>query len=264
MIIRRILSMSLFLGLILSVPCNEAWARTVEYDSQEIKVFVKPGEPTQIKFPGLIAGGFKSNKSSIDLDRNEEDLIIFARESLVDTGEVLIVRLKDGRSFSVRVMKSGNTNPRDDVVEIDDVRLLQDNSEEEKPYDEKTFNYAPPNRVNGLIRELILLAEFGKSSIPGYRVSERYRGDKVLDDGTLVAKIDKIMIGPTLWGYVIDVENLLDIPQKLDPASFRIDGTRAISASNWELSPRPLNAEQRLAKGHKSKVYVVTRPIPRK
>ena len=65
--------------------------------------------------------------------------------------------------------------------------------------------------------------------------------------------------GPNLRGYVLDVKNLLDTTQKINPASFRIDGTRAISANSWELAPRPLTAEQEIARKDAIKVYVVTR-----
>ena len=109
------------------------------------------------------------------------------------------------------------------------------------------------------MRDMILVAEFGKPSIAGYKVSERYKGETVLRDGTLVAKIDQIFLGSKFWGYVIDTSNLLDQTQRLNPASFRIDGTRAISASRWELTGRPLNIEQQLAGKDKTKVYVITK-----
>ena len=66
-------------------------------------------------------------------------------------------------------------------------------------------------------------------------------------------------MGPKLWGYVLDAENLLDQTQQINPASFRIDGTRAISANHWEIAPRPLTIEQEVAKRHKAKIYIVTR-----
>jgi hypothetical protein len=109
------------------------------------------------------------------------------------------------------------------------------------------------------MREMALVAEFGKGQIPGYQVSEKFKGQTVVSDGALLAKIDRIFIGANLWGYVLDTTNLLDQSQKLNPATFRIDGTRAISASNWELSARPLNVEQQVAGKHNAKVYIVTR-----
>jgi hypothetical protein len=111
-----------------------------------------------------------------------------------------------------------------------------------------------------LVRELILVAEYGKQrNIPGYRRSNKYTGETVMHDGSIEAKIDEIFMGPDYWGYVLNVENLLDTTQKLNPASFRLDGTRAVSAQRWELSARPQTAEQRLAKKHVAKVYIVTR-----
>ncbi|MFN4895359.1 MAG: hypothetical protein ACK5HO_06205, partial [Pseudomonadota bacterium] len=60
-------------------------------------------------------------------------------------------------------------------------------------------------------------------------------------------------------GYVLDASNLLDQSQKLNPATFRIDGTRAISASNWELAARPMTIEHQVSGRDQAKVYIVTR-----
>jgi hypothetical protein len=109
------------------------------------------------------------------------------------------------------------------------------------------------------MREMALVAEFGKASIPGYQVSDKFKGQTVVSDGSIIAKIDRIFVGPNLWGYVLDASNLLDQSQKINPASFRIDGTRAVSASNWELSARPMTVENQIAGREKAKVYIVTK-----
>jgi TraK protein len=240
---------------------TSAEARDLEYNSGEVSVYVTPGEPTQIQFPGVISGGFKKKMSSVSLDRKNSDLIIFARENLSKQGEAVIVRLEDGRSYSIRIEPSTTEKPRDDVVKIDDLRssFVSGSEEEEPPYKEKTFGYAPPSQVSGLMREMVLNAEFGKDAISGYRVSTRHKGETVLNDGTLHATIERIYIGRNLWGYVLDAENLLDTSQKLNPASFRLDGTRAVSAQFWELAPRPLDVEQQIAGRHKARVYIITK-----
>ena len=101
--------------------------------------------------------------------------------------------------------------------------------EEEAPaYAEQKFPPARADQVSGLMRELMLLAEFGKGSIPGYQRSDKYRGEVVLDDGALKATIDTIYIGSRYWGYVLDAQNSLDTAMKINPATFRLDGTHAI------------------------------------
>ena len=237
-----------------------AFARDITYSSDEVAVYVTPGEPTQVRLPGAISGGLKRKASALSLQPNDDTLVMFASEAINDSGEAIIVRLKDGRSYSLRVRRADDTNRRDAMVNVKDERsaVLSDPSEE-PGYIERKFDSASPQLVSGLMREMVLVAEFGKKSIPGYRVSERYKGEPVLNDGTLVATIDKIFMGPNLWGYVLDTSNMLDTSQKLNPASFRLDGTRAVSAKNWELSPRPVNAEQRISGGSQSKVYIVTR-----
>lgn len=246
------------LSALLTLP---AFGRDVEYKSGEISVRVNPGEPTEVQFPGAISGGFKRKLSSLSIDKKDSDLIVFASEAISESGEAIIVRLTDGRSYSLRVQRASPESPRDDVVKVSDERgaLLAASSEEEPIYSEKKLSYAPPSQVSGLVREMVLLAEFGKQQVPGYRMSEQYRGEVVINDGTMKATIDKIVMGPALWGYVIDAENLLDVPQTINPASFRLDGTRAVSMQTLELAGRPLTAEQQLAGKHKVKVYIVTK-----
>lgn len=248
----------------LLIQGGQAFARDVEYKNTEIAVHVNPGEPTQIQFPGEVTGGFKKSASALSIQKKDHDLIVFANEKISDQGEAIIVRLKDGRSYSVRVHKASGESPRDDVVRVEDGRgsILQGDEEEDEEGivpKEKKFDKAPPTQVAGLMREMVLAAEFGKSGIPGYRVSERHKGEAVLSDGTIQATIDKIFIGPNLWGYVIDAKNMLDQTQKINPAAFRLDGTRAISVTNWELSPRPINIEEQISGKHNSKVYIITK-----
>ena len=244
--------------LIFSAP---SYARDIEYADEELSVRVAPGEPTQIRFPGIVAGGYKKSHSSLSLEKKDGDLIIFANERIDETGEAIVVRLQDGRSYSVRMQRATADNPRDDVLRIRDKRgsILSSEEEDAPIYREKRHEYAPPTVVSGFMRELVLSAEFGKQKISGYQVTEQYKGETVLNDGTVAATIDRIYIGPNLWGYVLDVQNMLDIEQKINPASFRLDGTRAISFKNWELAPRPLNTEQEIAGKDRTKAYIVTR-----
>ncbi len=252
-----VFSLMIALGVLAAAPCQ---AREIEYQDGEVTINVNPGEPTEIRFPGVIKGGYKKELSALSLDRKDTDLIVFATEGLTENGEAIIVRLDDGRSYSLRVRLADQMHPRDDVVKIEDGRHTQADEEEELAlYKEGKFEYAPSSTVGGFMREMMLVAEFGKASIPGYRVSDRYKGETVLQDGAIQATIDRIFIGPNMWGYVLDARNLLDQTQQLNPASFRLDGTRAISADRWELAPRPLTIEQQVAGKDSAKVYIITK-----
>lgn len=251
------------LGLLVCGLHQVADARDLEYGGREISVYVKPGEPTQIQFPGVISGGFKKKQSSLNLDRKGTDLVIFGQDTLTEGGEAIIVRLDNGKSYSIRVQRASPEYPRDDMVRIEDSLtsgVSSGNDDDDQPaHEEKKFDYAPPNQVSGLMREMVLNAEFGKTGITGYRISEIHRGETVLSDGTIMAKIDRIFIGPNLWGYVVDAENVLQTSQKIDAGSFRIDGTLAISAKDWELAAQPLTTEQQVANKHRTKLYIITR-----
>ena len=245
---------------VIAITANDAEAREVRYDGSEQTVYVKPGEPTQISFPSKISGGFKRKNSSVKLERQENYLVMFARPDLLPEGEAIIVHLDDRRTYSIRVRPSSQSYPRDSKVTIIDDTLPEVEVEEEAINQNAPRRFAPPSVISGLVREMILVAEFGnRKGINGYKRSNRYSGEVVYHDGSLKATIDEIFMGPNLWGYVINVENLLDTAQRINPATFRMDGTRAITAENWELAPRPVTAEQKLANTHLGKVYVVTR-----
>lgn len=242
---------------------NPAYGRDVEYSSGsgEIPVWVNVGEPTEVIFEGgRIKNGFKNRNAGIDLDRKDSSLIIFGKENLNENGEALLVRLENGTSYPLRVRKANSDNPRDAQVVVGDGKGAMGAEEEAPaPFQERSYEYAPASKVSGLMREMALVAEFGKSSIPGYQVSDKFKGQTVVSDGSILAKIDRIFVGPNLWGYVLDASNVLDQSQKLNPATFRIDGTRAISASQWELAARPMTIEHQVAGRDKAKVYIVTR-----
>ena len=250
----------LAIGVVALSTISSAYARNIDYEKDEVAIRVTPGEPTQIQFPSAIAGGYRKKVSALSLEPKDNDLVIFANDAIAETGEAIIVRLKDGRSFSLRISRAAPDKPRDDVVTINDSRGSILGVEEEEPaYREKKFDYAPPSQVSGLMREMVLAAEFGKSAVGGYRVTDAYKGQTVLNDGTITATIDKIFIGPNLWGYVIDAQNMLDQTQKINPAAFRIDGARAVSAKTWELAPAPMTVENQIAAKHKTKVYIVAK-----
>lgn len=256
------LSLSALFAACMLLP-HSATGEDVDYLGEgEISIRVTPGEPTQVRFPGTISGGFRKKTSSLSLDRKDADLILFSNESITEEGEALIVRLEDGRSYPIRIRRASNDFPRQPQIQIFDRRhsVLAESDEEAPEYARQEFSRKNPATVAGFMRELVLVAEYGKDKIPGYRMTDRYRGETVLDDGTLKATIDKIFVGPNLWGYVIDASNSLDVSQRLNPATFRLDGTRAISMTNWELAAKPLNVEQQITRKHATKVYVITRP----
>ncbi|HMO19051.1 MAG TPA: hypothetical protein PKA63_13170 [Oligoflexia bacterium] len=244
---------------------KDAFARDVNYTGKEVPVYVTPGEPSQINFPSKIAGGFRKKHSSLALERQGNFLVVFAQPEIPYEGEALLVHLDDKRSYALRILPADDDNGRDEFIQLKDLRedYLGDGagvSDERFPIQ----GYAPPSIVPGLMREMILISEFGKrGGIPGYSRSNTYSGESVLHDGTVSAKVKEMFLGTSLWGYVIEVENLLDTTHKINPAAFRLDGTRAVLAERWELAPRPETAEQSVANAHKAKLYIVTKSLRR-
>ena len=253
-----------FAGALTAVLCaaQYAYARDVDYQGSEIAVYVTPGEPSQITFPGDIGGGFKKKHSSLALERKGNFLVVFAQPEIPYEGEALLVLLQDKRSYALRILPSDDDNKRDEFIVIRDTREnIEGPSGGPGSVDEfiQGRGYTSPALVPGLMRAMILSSEKGlRGGIEGYRRSNRYTGETILHDGTVEAKIKEIFMGTDFWGYVIEVENLLDTNYKLNPATFQLDGTRAVSAERWELAPRPVTAEQKLAGGHRGNIYIIT------
>lgn len=252
---------AMFVGVLFVMVTADAYARDVNYAGAEQTIFVTPGEPTQVNFPGRIQGGFKKKQSNLALERQDSFLVVFATPGIAAEGEALLVHLEDKRSYALRVLPASETNPRDGFINIRDERSPQVYEEEESTSEEpKRSAFAPPTVVSGLMREMVLVSEFGKrKGIAGYRRSNRYSGEVVLHDGTVEAKVEEIFMGANYWGYVLTVTNLLDTTQRINPATFRMDGTRAVTAERWELAPQPLTPEQQIANAHQARVYVVTK-----
>jgi len=258
LILTLVVTLAVFMG-------SDAQARDIDYSGGEIPVYVTPGEPTQITFPSKIAGGFKRKHSSLSLERQGNFLVVFAQPEIPYEGEALLVHLDDKHSYALRILPADDDNGRDEFIKIKELRENEGN-EGNGPPDNRfpVAGYAPPSIVPGLMREMVLISEFGKrGGIQGYSRSNTYTGETILHDGTIQAKIKEMFLGSGLWGYVIEVENLIDTTYKINPAAFRLDGTRAVMAERWELSPRPETAEQALANAHKAKVYVVTKALKR-
>lgn len=236
---------------------SDAFARDVEYSGSEEVVYVAPGEPTQVTFPSKVSGGFKGKNSSVALERQDNYVIVFARPDLRLEGESLIVQLEDKRTYLLRVVPAdGQTQQRDSTVTFYDDRppVMDDDAPANTAKKEVVRN-----PVSKLMREMMLVAEFGRrKGVTGFQRSNRYSGETVLQDGAITATIDEIFMGSDLWGYVLNVENKLGVTQKLNPATFRLDGTQAVSAQRWELAPQPQTPEQHVAKAHEGKVYIVT------
>jgi hypothetical protein len=251
-------------ALIIAGLISPAMARDQDYTGREIPVYVNPGEPTQITFPTKIEGGFKRKHSSLALERQGNFLVVFAQPELPYEGEALLVHTGDKRSYALRIVPADDDNPRDEFVNIRDLREDPSGPEGEAQPQLNPRGYPPASVPPGLMREMILVAEFGKrGGIPGYRRSNRHTGETVLHDGTVEAKIEEVFLGTDMWGYVLDVENLLDTSYRINPAAFRLDGTMAVAAERWELAPRPVTAEQEISKAHRGRVYTITRSLRR-
>ncbi len=258
-IIQQVAMLALGMSLSVAGSIVPAWARDLDYGGKEMSVYVNPGEPTQITFPNKIEGGFKRKHSALALERQGNFLVVFAQPELPYEGEALLVHTADKRSFAIRVLPSDDDNPRDEFVNIKDLREDSSGNEGEGGPQFTPRGFPPASVPPGLMRELVLIAEFGKrGGISGYRRSNRYTGETILNDGTIEAKIEEIFLGTDMWGYIVDGENLTDATYKLNPASFRLDGTMAVGAERWELAARPVTAEQEVSKAYKGKVYIIT------
>lgn len=242
---------------------GHALAREISYTGSEEKIYVNPGEPTQLIFPSKVAGGYTRKSSKISLKKESNFVVIFAQPGLSPSGEVVILYLEDERSYSIRILPAGLEQPRDDSVRVVDERDPETQVDAPKSATgdlTREFPYAPTDSISGLAREMVLISEFGKKKpIPGFKRSNKFSGETILDNGTIEAKVDEIFMGSEFYGYVLTVSNLLGTTQQINPSAFRIDGTRAVIMQRKQLAPKPETAEQKVANAHQAKVYIITR-----
>ncbi len=153
--IKNIFNILITITTLSLIFCFNAFSKDIEYKGEEVDVFVTPGEPTQVQFPSKVLGGFKKKLSAISLDKKANDLVIFATEKLSEEGESLIIRLDDGRSYTIRV-KKGDEDQRNTLVRIIDKTqsILKDQGDanEDSELNKGQMQFAPATKVSGLMR----------------------------------------------------------------------------------------------------------------
>lgn len=117
-----------------ALPQSEGFARRIvisdikEFDDifllatrnqRETLVYVKPGDPTVIRFPLDIKIGFKRLLAPLTLERRGRDLIVFAQPELAGQGEALLMQLVDNSFLPLRILPANQNHPRDAILSLE-------------------------------------------------------------------------------------------------------------------------------------------------
>ena len=108
------------LFILFNLVAVNLYARDILYEGSEVQVFVTPGEPTQIDFDAEVQSGFKGSGAGFKVEPNGKSIIIFPQEELSASGGVIIVKLKNDKTYTMRVKSADTYNPRDDIVTLKD------------------------------------------------------------------------------------------------------------------------------------------------
>jgi hypothetical protein len=95
--------------------------------------------------------------------------------------------------------------------------------------------------------------------VDGYEIVKADKKE-VYRDAFFSMKLVEVYRSPVLHGYVIEVENLADIPVMLRVQDIDFAGMVAISAGDEYLQPRPKKASEAVQEKFRTRLYIIAVP----
>ncbi len=99
-------------------------------------------------------------------------------------------------------------------------------------------------------------------SVDGYEIVKAEKKE-VYRDAFFSMKLVDVYRSPALHGYVLEVENLTDLPVLVRLQEIDFAGMVAISASDEFLQPRPKKASEAVQDRFRTRLYLVAVPTTR-
>jgi hypothetical protein len=213
-------------------------ARVIKWDGKLIPIFVSTERLTRIEFPETLRSVFLG-RSDIGVER--EDRSLFVRALAPDVDDALFVVGESGATYELNL--SVSDSPDQSVVISSITKSLLTQAEQAK-------QVPALDLMRSMMRGL---------PVDGYEIIKANRKE-VYRDAFFSMKLLDVYRSPVLHGFVIEVENLAEIPFLLRIQDIDFAGMVAISSGDEFLQPRPKKASEVVQERFRTRLYIVALP----
>ncbi len=216
-------------------------AGVIKWEGKPISVLISTERLTRIEFPESLRSAFLS-RSDIVLEK--EDRSLYVRALAPDIQDALFVVGESGTAYEISL--STSDKPDQTVVIAYTPRSLRAQAD-------RAGKVPALDLMRSMIRGL---------SVDGYEIVKAEKKE-VYRDAFFSMKLVDVYRSPALHGYVLEVENLTDLPVLVRLQEIDFAGMVAISASDEFLQPRPKKASEAVQDRFRTRLYLVAVPTTR-
>ena len=228
---------AIIFALLLAFPVS-LHARVIKWEGKSISVAISTERLTRIEFSENLRSVFLS-RSDIAVEREEKSL--YVRALAPDVDDALFVVGESGTTYELNLSVSENPDQTVVISSITKSLLVQTEQAKQLP---------ALDLMRSMMRGL---------PVDGYEVIKANRKE-VYRDAFFSMKLLDVYRSPVLHGYIIEVENLAEIPVLLKVQEIDFAGMVTISAGDEFLQPRPKKASEVVQERFRTRLYIVTLP----
>jgi TraK protein len=213
-------------------------AGVIKWEGRPISVSISTERVTRIEFPETLRSVFLSRS---DIAVEKEDKSLYVRALAPDIEDALFVVGDSGTTYEINLSMSDN--PDQNVVISHIAKSVQAKAE-------RAGQVPALDLMRSMMRGL---------PVDGYEIIRANRKE-VYRDAYFTMKLIDVYRSPVLHGYVIEVENLAEMPVLLRVQDIDFAGMVTISAGDEFLQPRPKKAGEVVQERFRTRLYIVALP----
>ena len=213
-------------------------ARVIKWEGKPVPISISTERLTRIEFVENLRSVFLS-RSDIAVEKEEKSLYLRALAPEIE--DTLFVVGESGTTYEINLLTSDDP---DQTVVISHVP--------------KSFQ-AQADRAGQV--PVLDLMRFMMRGLPvdGYEIVKANKKE-VYRDAFFSMKLVEAYRSPLLHGYVLEVENLADLPVLMRVQEIDFAGAVAFSAGDEFLQPRPKKASEAVQEKFRTRLYIVAVP----
>ena len=228
---------AIIFALLLVFPAS-LHAKVIKWEGKPISVSISAERLTRIEFPETLRSVFLSRS---DIAVEKEDRALYVRALAPEIADTLFGVGESGTTYEINL--STSDNPDQTVVISSISKSLQVQAEQ-------------AGQVPALDLMRSMMRGFPEV---GYEIIKAEKKE-VYRDAFFSMKLVEVYRSPVLHGYVLQVENLAEIPVLLRLQEIDFAGMVIISANDEFLQPRPKKASEVVQERFRTRLYIVALP----